>query len=314
VIQFSDLHLKPESASTCFAVLDAICEFAVANGEKTVAFLGDWWHVRYSVPVELLNAVDAELERWLASGIEEVILLPGNHDQVDVGGQNALQVLARPGVVVHSSPAEDAHGLWLPYRRDPAVLGELAMSSKAKRCFVHHGLIGAQMNTGVTAGAADGIAPVAFQNFQTAFFGHWHRHQQIGNCVYVGSPWQTKMDEAGQPKGLIQLNEETGEWRHVPFSVGSQFIRAANRTEAFRARPGDTVRLPSDTPQELIQELLGSGVEVRVDPPPFVPTQSRLGLDKNTSMRAYAAKYVEAQHGDLDREVLMQIFDEVSDG
>lgn len=311
MILFSDLHLKPESADTCFEVLDAVLSFAKANGETTIAFLGDFWHVRYSVPVELLNKVDAELDRWLKEGIEEIILLPGNHDQVDVNGQNALKILERKKVFVHEEPVEDGHGLWLPYRRDGMVLANLAAKSKAKFCFTHHGLVGAQMNNHIKAGDADGINPTAFQNFTWAFFGHWHRHQILGNCVYVGSPWQTKADELGQTKGFIQLDEKAAQWRFIPLNVGKKYLRATSTIGTMDAKPGDVVRLPHDVPKQFVQELLKGGIEVRVDPPPFVPTSARHGLDKDTPFRAYAEKYVEANHGDLNKDTLMALFDEV---
>lgn len=321
MILFSDLHLKPESAETCFSVLDAILSLAKARGEKVIAFLGDFWHVRYSVPVDLLNRVDAELDRWMKEGIEEVILLPGNHDQINVAGENALKILERAypeagRVEVYDEPIEDAHGLWLPYRKDPMQIVERIVNvpHSAKRAFIHHGLVGAQMNTGIAAGELDGIHPGHLVSFQTVFFGHWHRHQVLGNCVYVGSPWQTKADEAGQQKGVIVLDEKTGAWEFVPLTVGKKYIRATTAAEAAQAKAGDTVRLPYDCPQDIVNGLLKRGIEARVDPPPFVPTTARLGLDKNTPMRAYAERYVEAQHGDLDKSILMQIFDEVSHG
>jgi UDP-2,3-diacylglucosamine pyrophosphatase LpxH len=82
MILFSDLHLKPESADVCFEVLDAVCALACAS-DRQVAFLGDFWHVRYALPVDLLNCVSDEMARWQLEGVE-AHLLPGNHDQIDV--------------------------------------------------------------------------------------------------------------------------------------------------------------------------------------------------------------------------------------
>lgn len=305
MILFSDLHLKPESAETCFEVLDAVLQLACAS-DRCVAFLGDFWHVRYALPVDLLNRVSDELERWLAEDVD-IHLLPGNHDQIDVHGQHALEVLERPGVAVYTQPTENELGLWLPYRKDIATLLAAVESSTAKRAFVHHGLIGAQMNSGVVAGAADGVPPAAFQKFQNAFFGHWHRHQTIANCTYVGSPWQTSMGEAGQVKGVIDLDVATGAWKFVPLVLGKRFWKG----DATKARKGDLVSLPADADRSLVGQLQNAGVDVIVEPPK-VETTTRLGLGKGADLREYAARYVDAQAGELDKQRLMALFDEVT--
>jgi DNA repair exonuclease SbcCD nuclease subunit len=43
-----------------------------------IIFLGDFWHVRGTVSVELLNRVLKSLNKWT----QPVIMIPGNHDQV----------------------------------------------------------------------------------------------------------------------------------------------------------------------------------------------------------------------------------------
>ena len=43
-----------------------------------IIFLGDFWHVRGSLSVELLNRALKSLREWS----QPVIMIPGNHDQV----------------------------------------------------------------------------------------------------------------------------------------------------------------------------------------------------------------------------------------
>lgn len=304
---YSDLHLKPESAQTCFQVLQKVYDLAASLGEDVV-FLGDFWHVRYAVPVELLNWVDRFLE--IRSKTTLSIMIAGNHDQIDVKGQNALEVFERPGVVIITEPTETGRGLWLPYRKEAAQLVPFVEASKARRAFVHHGLVGAMMNSHVVAGENDGLPPSWFAKFETVFFGHWHRHQQVGNCVYIGSPWQTRSDEAGQQKGVVHLDEKSGAWKFIPIEVGTRFIRATSVTDVMDARPGDVVKLAHGVPKDFIDDLVSKGIEVRVDPPK-VETSTRFGLDGNATLRDYALRYVEKEYGHLDRAMLMAIFDEV---
>ena len=74
---FSDLHVKSTSIESCEQVLHAVHEAAVARGAGII-FLGDFWHVRGALSVDLLNRVLRALEQWT----QPVIMIPGNHDQV----------------------------------------------------------------------------------------------------------------------------------------------------------------------------------------------------------------------------------------
>jgi hypothetical protein len=85
---------------------------------------GDFWDRRGDLPVAPLNAVVAELQRWRGTPL---LLLPGNHDQVDLGGEvHSLAPLAAAAAAspahVFTRPALWRGALWLPYRRREAEL------------------------------------------------------------------------------------------------------------------------------------------------------------------------------------------------
>ena len=52
-------------------------KFRTFNMQAGIIFLGDFWHVRGSLSVELLNRVLKCLKEWT----QPVIMIPGNHDQ-----------------------------------------------------------------------------------------------------------------------------------------------------------------------------------------------------------------------------------------
>ena len=102
---FSDLHLRDESADLVLGtILPGILKAAHEHQEKVIACLGDVLHFRYRVPAPLLNG----LRDWCLKCVEEgmeLIFLPGNHDQYDLEGRNALEPLGSiPGVTVHTHP------------------------------------------------------------------------------------------------------------------------------------------------------------------------------------------------------------------
>jgi len=76
-IIFSDLHVKLSSIETCEEVLDLVSQEAIKR-EAGIIFLGDFWHVRGALNVELLNRIMRSLNKWTSP----VIMIPGNHDQV----------------------------------------------------------------------------------------------------------------------------------------------------------------------------------------------------------------------------------------
>lgn len=133
-VVFSDLHLSDRSLPTCLEVLETVHRTAQQRGAG-IAFLGDWWHVRGSLNVKVLNACLDALSEWEAP----VILLPGNHDQVSLGGlEHALTPLAfalrRAGpkqCVVIDKPSVFLGALWVPYMRDQEALAEVLRSPQA---------------------------------------------------------------------------------------------------------------------------------------------------------------------------------------
>lgn len=133
-VVFSDLHLSERSLPTCLEVLTAVHRTAQKRGAG-IAFLGDWWHVRGTLNVKVLNACLEALSEWEAP----VILLPGNHDQVSLGGlEHALTPLAfalrRAGpkqCVVIDKPSIFLGALWVPYMRDQDALAEVLRSPQA---------------------------------------------------------------------------------------------------------------------------------------------------------------------------------------
>lgn len=76
-VVFSDLHVCRRSLDTCLRVLDHVHTEAERRGAG-VMFLGDFWHMRGSLSVALLNPILDQLSHWR----QPSILIPGNHDQV----------------------------------------------------------------------------------------------------------------------------------------------------------------------------------------------------------------------------------------
>ena len=215
MIIFSDLHLRERSEFVCFEILDEIEMLAQSDPDGRVVCCGDFWHIRYQLSVRLLNRVAQMLQRWSE---KEILLdiVPGNHDQVDVNGRNALEVFEGfAGVCVWSEPGVEDSGDfgYVPYRKDPqqqkAELDAVveAVNDGAIICG-HGGVHGAVMNNG-RKNADDGLERDEVSSLPGGIrlvLGHYHKPQVGPYYQYVGSPYQTNYGEAGNEElGYLQL-------------------------------------------------------------------------------------------------------------
>ena len=260
-VLFSDLHCSPSSLSTCLEVLDKVHSEA-AERNAGVIFLGDFWHHRGTVRIDLLNAVLRSLSVWDVP----LIMIPGNHDQVTLGGlehgltplRNAFYVedasdsfgesdaqkrRMQPGPMIITHPTKFKDAFFVPYIRNPRILEYALQSSPSEAAsahFVHVDVNGAYMNDLIVSRSGsplsifpspgnegDGTKPI--------YSGHFHKAHTVtapkaapGVAVrYVGSPYQTSLSEAGQEKELLVVDSLQG-WNvveSIPLAIGRKYHR-----------------------------------------------------------------------------------------
>ena len=80
-VVFTDLHVSSSTLETCLQVLDFVHETALRRNAG-IMFLGDFWHHRGTIRIDCLNAILNKLASWSVPSI----MIPGNHDQVALGG------------------------------------------------------------------------------------------------------------------------------------------------------------------------------------------------------------------------------------
>lgn len=297
--------------------MEAIREASMKTADREVAMLGDFWHVRYAVPIELLNRVNDEFKRWSELGINTIIL-PGNHDQYDKHGRNALEFLGSiPNVCVYTEPRWDKHGLWMPYRQDHASIMATLNSAKPPEsnnvCFAHLGIKGAWMNSNIQD--EDGLEQDVFARFDQVLCGHYHRQQNVGtNITYLGSPWMTRADEAGQKKGfahwdgqyLKRENREFGRKFHKIEVGEGQTLKL----DGIKKEDRVTIQAgPGVNAESLGKQLIEEGFEDIIVKPHIEEAEARLDIESGADLHQYARKYAEQFCGDLDPNALIALFE-----
>ena len=328
MIIFADVHLREESADTVLnEVLPGIYQACVERKDFQAACLGDLLHFRYKIDARIQNALKDEFRRWNDAGIQ-LRIIPGNHDQYDVSGRNALEIFDEmKNVLVYSQPTWDKDGLWIPYRKNTDVMQvALQTAFSANQAvpqsvlFLHHGVQGSWMNDNIQD--KEGLPLSLFGDFwQTILCGHYHKHQKVGkNLWYIGSPWQTNANEANQTKGYAVWDGKI---------LTPEIKRWGPRFHCFELIPGqeldltgvearDEVRVKvigvgaNAAAEKIGQQLAERGVAKHVVTPEIEAMQARLAVPDGATVAQYAQAYVTQFETDLNKERLMKVYGELA--
>eukprot|EP00536_Pseudo-nitzschia_multiseries_P018207 jgi/Psemu1/321292/estExt_fgenesh1_pm.C_22560002 len=241
-VVFTDLHCSPATLDTCLEVLEIVHETAMKQSEKCgVLFLGDFWHHRGTLRVDCLNAILEALRSWQVP----MIMIPGNHDQVTLGGdnhgltplQNAYRVGGVPGPLILSHPTRFRNALFVPHVRDMETMKTIVSSEEAHESsalFVHAEVKGALMNDMVVS--TQGISPSIFPRQKHIYSGHFHKPHCVktssfSTIEYMGSPYQISLGEAHQDKQLVVLNSKWECDQRIPINVGRRHFKVSSLEE-----------------------------------------------------------------------------------
>eukprot|EP00980_Cylindrotheca_fusiformis_P009811 scaffold2157_cov111-Cylindrotheca_fusiformis.AAC.5 len=235
-VAFTDLHCSPASLDTCLKVLEEVHRIALERNAG-VLFLGDFWHHRGTLRVDCLNSILEHFRSWKVP----MIMIPGNHDQVTLGGhnhgltpiENAYRVGDVAGPLVLSYPTKFRNALFVPHIRDIATMESVLQSSAAhasSSLFVHAEVTGALMNDLLVS--TGGIPPASFPPEKRIYSGHFHKPHTVksshANIEYLGSPYEISLAEAEQVKALAVLDSEWKCSEYIPLNIGRRHFKVSS--------------------------------------------------------------------------------------
>ena len=256
-VAFTDLHCSPSTLDTCLEVLDIVHQTALQHPHKCgVLFLGDFWHHRGTLRVDCLNAILGALSEWTVP----LVMIPGNHDQVTLEGDNhgltplanAYRVTTQEGSVagplILSRPTLFREALFVPHIRNAECMKSVVRSEQAQRAcalFLHAEVRGAMMNDRMVS--TNGISPSVFPRHKHIYSGHFHKPHIVESSTkhdaatieYLGSPYQVSLAEAHQQKQLVVLDEHWNCQKRVPISVGRRHFKLNSVEELQNIRFSD---------------------------------------------------------------------------
>ncbi|KAG7352086.1 SMC domain containing protein [Nitzschia inconspicua] len=263
-IVFTDLHCSPSTLNTSLQVLDVVHETAMQHNAG-ILFLGDFWHHRGILRVDCLNAVLKSLESWRVP----LVMIPGNHDQVTLGGHdhgltplaNAYRVRTTDGdnddtvagPLILSYPTVFRKGLFVPHIRDTATMESVLQSQLAQDAtalFVHAEVKGALMNDLLIS--THGIPPSSFPSHKSIYSGHFHKPHIVQSSFsrdgaetstvsveYLGSPYEVSLAEAEQDKQLVLLDQNWQCEQRIPLNLGRKHFKISSWEDLLQLRMTD---------------------------------------------------------------------------
>ena len=271
---FTDLHVSARTLDRTLRVLSRTREIALERKVDWVTCLGDFWDARGTLNVRQLDAILDEFTRWMDAGIE-LVMIPGNHDQVTVGGTiHGVRVFeAFPNVTVATEVIElvDKKIAFLPWREQPEEQSKLFTELRGKdwTVFAHAEVQGATTNVHHVAPGRVSLATIS-KKCRAAYCGHYHKSQKLGDrAFYIGSPFQMNFGEIDDPpKGLalITSNKIDPEMIHLdgfPKHVRATLdeLPATNENDIVELRV-DTALLGSEDVAEAIKKIKANDVRV----------------------------------------------------
>jgi DNA repair exonuclease SbcCD nuclease subunit len=171
-----------------------------------------------------------------------------------------------------------------------------------------------------------GLPVGIFKGWQRVLLGHYHKRQEWlnGAMGYIGSPWQTRADEWGQPKGYAILDTDTNALTFVDCVWGPRFHRfdatVPIPSEAWgQVAPGDHLKVMVQNEEAALQtrkflaEHLPPSVRVAVEAKEQLEVQPRFAFKKGTTLTEYAHHYVQDKKPkQLDPKSLMFFWSKIT--
>jgi DNA repair exonuclease SbcCD nuclease subunit len=246
--------------------MDIIRKYANQNNISDVIILGDLFHDRVSLSIDVLNEVYDFLNLAVHDG-QTWWSYPGNHDlylknswkinslhifQKVINIIEDVQTINIGDVIFHILPFIHYESEYMRVLKD--IEAKLDNSKKPHILLTHIGIKGATLNQ---CFLLKNWSVVDFTNstFDKVFAGHFHCHQDVGKVTYPGGPIPFNFDEGAVEHGFIVYDTDTNTHEFIKtFEICKQF--------APLYKPPDYLTiLDEDLPQSL-DIVAGNNVRV----------------------------------------------------
>jgi DNA repair exonuclease SbcCD nuclease subunit len=238
----ADLHLHKVGADNKrlqdgVVVLTEICQLAEKLMVKDIFHLGDFFNSREKIETETLWWILGVLEPSVASGIRHHWLV-GNHDWLNENQHlHTLRLFNKFGMVYEQPYQMEAgkyHLLLMPFTSDLKFFKAVVEGFQPHPAILlmHQGVSGFEVGSDVVLQQDLKLSGLNPTQFEAIFSGHYHKHQEKGKFVYVGSPYQLNFGERGNVCGVVVADLLSYPLRFSFHKISSapRFVRVPDET------------------------------------------------------------------------------------
>jgi len=267
---FSDLHIFAHLSKTQFEdiainFLHFLLKECKTRNIKKVFFLGDFFHIKNKLYVPpFIKSIEA-LKYFTQEGIELTFLI-GNHDAPQQNSTDFSVVYAfEPyGKVIPLYEWQDMEDVRLHFLSYTNELPKFEIAQDRKNIlFGHLDVQNFVMDSGIEC--KEGFSINDFQQFDSVFTGHFHKHQIRNNIIYIGSPYQTRYSERFDEKGFVILDTDSMNWEFVVNAHAPKFKEIDVDSVDELEVKGNFLRIKThkgnDQLEEIKNKLLALGAE-----------------------------------------------------
>lgn len=265
IIKTADIHLGVQGRTEdIFWALRLIRTYASESGIDTIIGLGDLFHDRESLSIDIICAAHDYFLESEKKYKQRWIWFPGNHDMFLKHSWkiNSLKPLSSHFTLIDTVKILEIDGVrfWVL----PFIHFESAYMRVVKRIedqyqdgdilLTHIGVIGAIKNT---CFLLQDWSIVNFEQspFTHVYTGHFHTTQQVGNNVwYPGSPIPFKFDEGDTPHGFFVFDTSTRSHEFIDiWELGRKYL--PNETP-----PPNYLTIPYEALNDLEEEIIRNNI------------------------------------------------------
>lgn len=217
-------------------------QYALEHDCEAIVVPGDIFHERGLLKVPVYNAVYEIFDQIANQSKVKLIIMPGNHDMVDVRAMhgteglhslfamNAMTIVAdRPSHI----PLDDFDLYMVPFSPDPKEVVANAKSIfrkaqsnplKPATLFLHHSIAGAETGPSNWKMPHE-LTPDDLQlGFDLVISGHYHKHQVLPHgIVYAGALLQHDFGERDYTPGWLHVLPD-GTWTQIENKWSPRFM------------------------------------------------------------------------------------------
>jgi DNA repair exonuclease SbcCD nuclease subunit len=307
IIITADIHngIHGKLRDTIWA-METISKFAEEHSIKEVLVLGDLFHDRVSLNIEVLNAVFDQLARSKARK-QEWLVFCGNHDMFlkNSWSINSLHILKDMITVIEDTQFLTLHNQrfailpFIHYESDYMEALNKIKNEKTDILLTHIGVNNATLNE---CFLLKHWSIVNFDNttFKHVFVGHFHCYQTIGKCTYPGSPIPFRFDEGVVDHGFLVYDTDTEKYEfHNIYIEGKKYSEY---------RPPDYITIEDKMLKKYIDTVKGNYVRIILNKEYTIDELSRL---RTLLMQTYGALQVSWYLFEKDMKEIRSTNDEV---